>query len=474
MEYAGMLRPCLIDFGTERYRIKYPTNRIYPVCGNRNYSRMTRTGWTDKWLTPYHPSCDHPSLTPGIFAASRAARQELETLFFSHNRFTISLSSKKDYKEFVLSTRFGLQHLKYLNVNLGQLHYRYLKLAESGYHRVILNIWANFCQNAMQKMPSLRQFSMKCKVRDLEVASRIIRTMDPFPTLLHCAFHFAETQDDDIQPVIRRAAWRLTGRLNDDGLQFPFMMLPKEVQLMILEYLLIQHCDPYLPSSERAPSVVGFLDRKIRPTVNSPLACCGTCSPSGARCFCETSQTAFSTSCTCFRSPLPYFLVSRQFYQDCHSLFFSRNHFTLMEDEPEPIMRILTSIPTYTFMQIRHLSFKFPLVWRPLKSAKSENAVLLSWSVLRRFILEHFDIPLLSLYIVDLGSRFSSPGRSRFMRRMLKEFTALQNLRDFRVYLADDPAFEKELEQAVTGRKSPGRYRPYNMPFLGSTQNGSY
>ncbi|KAL4920674.1 hypothetical protein BDW62DRAFT_198564 [Aspergillus aurantiobrunneus] len=464
LKYAGLLRPCLINFAYEKNRAKHDRG----LCHNGNPVRMTRLSWTGKWLSPYHGTCDHPPLPVGVFLASRAAREELGALFFAQNRFCIYLYGRHESNLFNTATEWGLLHLKRLHLNLGGQS-RYLKLT-GGVHRTTLNIWKEFCDGAVEKMPSLRYFSMKCKVKELVVAIRLMCIIDPFPPLSHCAFHFSDVQDDDIRPVIKRAAWRLTGNLSDKP-PFPFMKLPKEVQLMILEHVLIKRSDPFLPAMERNTAMVGLLDRKYQPTTNSPLACCGTCSPLRAQCFCEARQTAFSTSCTCFSSPIPYFLVSRQFYEDCRRLFFSKNHFTFVDEEPDPIMRFLTSIPTSSFMLIRHLSFKFPLTYRMYhRSARSEESIVLSWSVLRRFIREHFDLQRLSLNIVDLGTRTASVSRNKYMRRMLKEFAELQGLRDFRVYLADDPSFEKELERAVMGRTSVGRYRPYNTPSVGGSQ----
>ncbi|KAL2868124.1 uncharacterized protein BJX67DRAFT_61491 [Aspergillus lucknowensis] len=456
LQYAGLLRPCLINFAYEKFRHKIEDG----VCGNGNPIRMTRLSWTGTWVSPYHAPCSHPTLPLEVFLASRAARRELGTLFFAHNRFGIFLYGRSEYKLFCAATEWGLKHLRYLHLDLGPRENRYLKIS-GGVHRTIMNVWVKFCQNSKERMPALRCFSMKCKVKELDIASRLMCTMDPFPPLTHCAFHLNNNQDDDIRPVIKRAAWRLTGNLGNKS-SFPFMKLPKEVQLMILEYVLLNRSDPYLPALERTSGLIGFLDRKHHRTVASPLSCCGTCSPVRAMCFCEARQTAFSTSCSCFSSPLPYFLVGRGFYEDSRRIFFSKNRFTFVEEDPESIMRILIPLPTSSFMQIRHLSFKFPVTWRILhKNAKTEEGAILSWCVLRRFIREHFDLPRLSLSIVDFGTTDSKPSRNRYMRKMLKAFTDLQKLREFRVYLADDPSFEKELERIVMGRASVGRYRPY-------------
>lgn len=464
LQYAGLLRPCPIDILVEKHRPKPNVG----LCGNGKPLRMTRIPWTAKWMSPYYGPCDHPPLPVKVFLASRAIRQELGSLFFSRSLFSIHIYGRQDFRVFNAATEWGLLHLKHLHLTLGA-HYRYLKLSR-GIHRTTLNIWTQFCQNAKEKMPALRYFSLKCKVKELDVASRLMCIMDPFPTLAHCAFHFSDNQDDDIRPVIKRAAWRLTGNLTDDKPPFPFAKLPKEVQLMILEHVLVSRSDPFLSAIERNAAMVGLFDRKCQPTSGSALSCCCTCSPLRAACFCDTRQTAFSTSCTCFSSPLPYFLVSQEFYQDCRRVFFAKCHFMFVDEEPDPVMRFLNSIPTSYSMQIRRLSFKFPMTFRNYaRTPKAEEAMILSWSVLRRFIREHFDLPRLSLSVIDHGTRGSSINRNKYNRRVLKAFTELQGLREFRVFLADDPSFEKELERLITGRATVGRYQPYhNMRSLGN------
>ncbi|KAL3460813.1 hypothetical protein BJX64DRAFT_289945 [Aspergillus heterothallicus] len=459
LQYAGLLRPCLINFAFEKHRTK--TSR--GICGNGNPVRMTRLSWTGTWVDPYHTPCNHPEVPIHVLQTCRKARTELGALFFAQNHFTIYLYARTEYKLFCVATQWGMKHLRHLHLDLGPRENRYLK-SNGSVHRTTWAMWTHFCNNSKEGMPALRKFSMKCKVKDLEIASRLMRTMQPFPILAQCAFHLSNKQDEDIRAVIRRAAWRLTGSL-DERPPFPFAKLPKEVQFIILDYLLYNRSDPFIPASERDTSTIGFLDRRLHRTTSSPLNCCGTCSPLRAMCFCEARQTAVSTTCSCFSSPIPYFLVSRKFYEDSRRIFFSRNLFTFVDEDPEYNMRFLSTIPTMSFMQIRHLCFKFPRSWRIFhRSAKTEEVALLSWSVLRRFIREHFDIARLSLSIVDLGSTEATAHRNKYMRKMLKAFSDLQGLRGFRVYLADDPCFEKELECAITGRVSVGRYRPYIMP----------
>ncbi|KAF7585276.1 Endonuclease III-like protein 1 [Aspergillus hancockii] len=440
LKYAGLLRSCLIDIKYERSRIIGQTT-VLPGCA-RGPVRETRGYWTafvDKF-------CNHPRLPTELFLTSSAVRNEIAPWFFGLNKFSVILYSKSDFYTFREATLWGMEHLKYLHMDLGPRDKRFLKLS-GGIHRTVI-------------------------VKDLEVATKLMCAMDPFPTLSQCAIHLNQLQDGDIRPVVKRSCWRLTNNLGDKP-PFPFLRLPKEVQLIILEQLLINQPDPYTIASESTNGIVTLQDRsRQRPSVY-PLTCCGTCSPLRAMCFCYARQTAFSTTCSCFSSPTPYFLVSRGFYEDARRVFFSKNNFAFMDEDPELMMRLLHYIPTSSFMQIRHLTFKFPLSYRaPARSVhRTEDAALLSWSVLRRFIREHFDLSRLSLTIVDLGTKnqtFSpSPSRGKYLRKLLKSFADLNGLRDFRVYLADDRLFEKEAERTVMGPACIGRSRPSHMPFIG-------
>jgi endonuclease-3 len=464
LEYAGLLRSCLIDISNERERVRHTP--AVQVC-THSPMRETRGFWTafvDK-------SCNHSRLPTELFLSSSAIRNEIAPWFFGRNKFSVILYTKSDFYTFREATLWGMQHLKYLHLDLGPRDKRYLKL-EKGIHRTVMSMWVSFCKLAAERMHSLTCFSLKCRVKDLEVAAKLMCAMDPFPTLSQCAIHLNQLQDGDIRPVVKRSCWRVTGNLGDRP-PFSFLQLPKEVQLIVLEQLLINQPDPYIMGSENTNGIVTLQDRnRQRPSIY-PLSCCGTCSPLRAMCFCYARQTAFSTSCSCFSSPTPYFLVSRGFYEDARRVFFSKNNFAFMDEDPELLMRLLHYIPTSSFMQIRHLTFKFPLSYRaPARSVhRTEDATLLSWSVLRRFIREHFDLPCLSLTIVDLGTKnqnFSaSPSRNKYLRKLLKSFADLKGLRDFRVYLADDRLFEREAERAVLGPACVGRSRPSHMPFIG-------
>jgi endonuclease-3 len=468
LEYAGLLQPDLIDVSFENVRF----NQGLVSYRRPPPTRMAKGQFHTYLLPPRHVGQNLDPLPVGVFLASKAAREELGRLFFSRNQFSVFLHHKSNYKIFCNSFGWGFEHLRYLYVDLGPREHRSLRMGP-GVHRTVMRLWADFCKKAAENMPNLVDFSLKCRVKDLEVATKLISAMDPFPPLVRCAIWLNHQQDDDIYPVVRRAVWRLTDNL--DKPSFPFSRLPKEVQLIILENLLGNSHDPYIQPRKdlkNTHGVVTFQDRRRHRTSNLCLTCCGTCSPMRAMCFCSTRQTAFSTTCSCFTPPVNYFLVSRGFYEDARRVFFSQNTFAFVDGNPDSMMRILHYIPTASFAYMGHLTFKFPFAWCA-RYTRPDDEVLVSWAILRRFIREHFDISRLSVTIVDLSQKNPySTASHRLMRTLVKSFSDLRGLRDFRVYLASDRAFEKEAESAVMG-PCADRSIIRSLPFIGEKPSPS-
>ncbi|PKX98001.1 uncharacterized protein P174DRAFT_508360 [Aspergillus novofumigatus IBT 16806] len=433
LEYIGLVRPCLIEITAEAHRVKQAADH---TCATRNLFHTRGI-----WSTCAGRLCDHPRLPTEVLMVSREFREDLGALFWSHNRFSFILTNLNDWDCFFNAVDWAAEDVRYLHVEMRTWDNRFIK---PGAQRNLLRLWSRFCRYAALEMVNLRYFSLKCRVKDMAVALKIMSAMDPFPALSQCAFHFSHNPEEDIRPVVKRNALRLTGNLGE-SLTFPYFDLPKEVQLIILEFLL-----------------------------SRPLTCCGTCSPLQAACFCRARQTAYSTTCSCFSSPVRYFLVSRAFYEDARRIFFTMSRFAFVEEDPDLMMGFMNSIPTSSFMLIRHLVFKFPAMHRhPAKPSHKphEDSAMVSWSVLRRFIREHFELSRLSLTIVDLGTRSSSwrnaaPHRNKYVRKLLEAFQDLRGLREFRVFLEDDQSYEVTAERLVMGRAVARRPLDFKFPFV--------
>ncbi|RAH78747.1 hypothetical protein BO86DRAFT_319897 [Aspergillus japonicus CBS 114.51] len=463
LEYAGLLRNCVINIRYESVRRKHNGGTCLKG-DHRHYIAPSPGIWIER-------DCNHPKLPVELFSLSRATREEAGAVFFSHNRFNAPLASRGDYTSFEFSFEWGLHRLRYLHLDLSPREHRYLKLA-GGVHRTTLRIWISFCLLAHPKMHSLKYFSMTCKVRELEVAQRLMREMNPFPVLLQCAFHFGHNYEEHTQKVIRRAALRVTDNLKVKP-QFPYFRLPREIQFMILELLLVDHPDPFLPKVESLRGVISLQDRKkaMRPSSFLSMNCCLTCSPVGAICFCRGRHTAFSTSCSCLMSPLNYFLVSQDFYRDARQIFYSRNKFAFLDEDPEFMLQFLHNLPTSTTELMRHLILKFPSHYRstPRTGPRSEESTLIWWSVLRRFIREHFKIPNLSLTIVDMGWKgmVSGEPRRRYLKKLLDGMLELRGLRDYHLYLSENHELAKDMEVRMLGEivyQRPRGVAPFSGP----------
>lgn len=469
---SGLARPC-----TTRIDTSWPRN--YPSRNNfceleREDLRVSRQGgyYTAATTTRF---CTHPNFPMALFRVSRQVHEEAARIFLK-NRFAMLLAYRSDLDYFQVSLGWAFSRLRSLHIELRPGDGRFFKM-RGGMHGTAWNTWAAFCRQVKEKMPALDVFSLKCKVRMPEVADKLFDHMQGFPGLLSCGIHFNPSPDDGLQVKVKQFCWKMTGRL--DPLSFPFARLPKEMQLLVLEFLLTNRSDPYSPRAGNSlsegfrclESVVTFQNRRyLRAHDVRPMMCCGMCSPSQAMCFCFSRQCAFSTTCSCFSTPLPYFLVSREFYNMARHIFYSKNVFAFVEEDPEEMLRITHNIPTSTFMQIRRLAFKFPYHHRMpyrLNAQKIEETAFLSWSVLRRFIREHFDLPRLSISIIDVGGAdtFSRTrmisSRNRYLRKLLLSFADLKGLRDFWVFLADDPGFEEEAKAVVLGRKEADDSRVY-------------
>ena len=419
--------------------------------------------------------CKQRHLPINLLQVSKGVRNDVAPLLIGENNFATVLASWSDVHEFRQSFSRSFHYLKHLHIDLRAHDQRNLRTeidGNGGVHKTIWHMWPDFCRDVREQMPRLRAFSLKCKVRDPEVARRLLEPMWDFPILQKCAILFNQQSIETIEPQVKRVCDHLTRRA--DPTPFPFNMLPGEIKLQILEHALTNRSDPFAYNTGNSPSVglasvrgVVHLQRRRHMCVlpENPLVCCGTCSPMKTQCFCASRQTAYSSSCSCFSSPANCFLVSRDFYSIAAEVFFSLNTFLLIDDDPFSFLRITNGIPNEHLRYIHTLVLQFPRLTRvPTRPAHRPNLTALqSWSILRRFVRDHFNLHRLGLYILDLGTSVDDPDtpltRVQFVRALLREFVDLRGLRDFWVFLADDREFEREARRLVLGDQR-GAVRP--------------
>ncbi|KAJ9203456.1 hypothetical protein DTO164E3_2378 [Paecilomyces variotii] len=467
-EYYGLVRSCPVDV-------------VYEKGRSKNHNRSACLEYPDKrdmvgnWNTTFGArNCDHPPLPLDIFLVSHAVYRDAFSTFYSKNKFTVFLRRRSDLVTFRISAARGLKHIRSIHVDLQTYDNRTIKadMVEVDCHRACLNLWRSFSQVIATGMPRLRYFSIKCRVKDPETAMAVVENLEDFPALAGCSFYFNALPLPSVISVARDAAEYATTVVKDTSEPFPFLKLPKELQLMVWRHLLVVRWDPFIHSSKACAGLTTFQSHKCeRAQDTSYLMCCGTCSMTGATCFCSYGQTALSSTCSCFRSPLPYFLVNREMYEDASGIFYTSNRFAFIQENPDQMMRFLHPFSNATLAKIRYLIVKFPPAHRSFGSPapKLERSLQLSWSILLRFFKEHFCMDRLSLTIVDLGTLGSPLIRSErngYLRRFFQVFSALRGIHSFQVYLLDDHEYESTAEQIVMG---PGyvSVKSNDFPFLG-------
>lgn len=468
-EYSGLIRSCPVDVATEKFRRK---SLNHSACLRDPNKREVVGNWNTSFGARL---CDHPPFPLGIFLVSRAVYRDAFSAFYGQNKFRVRLCRRDDLSTFYGSTRSGLKYIRSLHVDLNSYDNRIIKTAQP--RGSVLNLWHRFSGIVVKEMLDLKYFSIKCRVKDEVTAEEIVERIGYFPILSGCAFHLNALPIGDVTAVAKRAALDATTVPEDTVIPqpFPFRELPKELQLMILRYLLIVRWDPFIHSFKSCVGYTALQSHKEQRAqdVNS-LMCCGTCSVTGALCFCSYGQTAVSSRCSCFTSPLPYFLVNREMYEDASSIFYSNNRFVFIQENPDHMMRFFHPFSNVTLAKIRHLVFKFPPVYRTYGSPlpKFERTLQLSWSMVLRFIKEHLFLERLSLVIVDLGTlgpQSIRSDRNEYLRRLLTLFWTIRGVQTYHVFLIDDAEFECTAEQVVMGPEYESA-KSNKVPFHGYRQ----
>lgn len=160
-------------------------------------------------------------------------------------------------------------------------------------------------------------------------------------------------------------------------------------------------------------------------------------------------------------------------YALAREVFYSKNRFSFVGDDPRAMFRFLHCLPAESLSMIRHITFAFPRAHRYVIRVDRQyyDGVHMDWSILVRFIAEHFSLERLSVNVVDMGSGAPmSPALetwTKFMREILKEFASLQGVHRFQAYLAEDREHEIVAEKAIMGpdyQPPPVKY----LPFVGA------
>ncbi|OXV08031.1 hypothetical protein Egran_04206 [Elaphomyces granulatus] len=452
-QYSNLIRPCPIDVFEERKRFK------------------SRSGLCSSDLLALYREqpCDHPAIPLNIFRVSRAVFEDASSALYNRNRFRLTLKYLDDFRRFKQMIEPYLYLIKSLYVDLRTSDNRILRLKNVSFNpfQYILRRWEKFCSSVPLTIPGLKDFSLRCRITDAETARRVLGPTSSFPLLSRCAFYFDPLADNETLGIAKETAY---ARIRASSTPFQFLYLPVELQFLVMEHLLTCRWDPFVPPRMVSAGQIILRSHK-RQRVFEPI-CCGTCSTSTSTCICSFRGSVFSTSCSCFTSPVPYFLVCRQMYTVAHSVFYSKNRFSLIGSNPRLMMRQVRSLANDSLSMIRHLTFALCGINRnsDFMAPKINASSQISWSNLLRFLKDHLRLGLVSINFVDLGCTLHPEivwAWRAFLREILQFFVFLRGVRNFQVYLGYDRRYEFVVEKAILGPLHRATAMK-SLPFVGS------
>lgn len=158
------------------------------------------------------------------------------------------------------------------------------------------------------------------------------------PLLVGCNIRLSQyKQDGSLAELAREAALCTMGKDPDpQQVLFPFLDLPKELRLLVLEFTgLVTPCQEI--TWEPTGGFYLHYDIDFCRGASCPPESHRTCrfqicyTTLGNGCFCTRYHTAFAPAiCTCWQPPTSLFLVCKFIRQEAQSVFFAANRFIIM------------------------------------------------------------------------------------------------------------------------------------------------
>ena len=320
------------------------------------------------------------SLPIHLLRVCRVIYHEVTSLLYSSNTFAISRHEPGGLRALESLRISALKELRILIVKLSDcssLRYRRATLGSvSRADRRAVEQWRRICIRLSAYVPPLQlRLCLICDCSDWQTARDISNLSSVLPVLQDCAIRFFTRPVELFKQLARQTALRLTAQKEPTLTPFPFLNLPKELQLRVLEYTSLVASS----SLEWSPDSPPALSRSTctRPTNMIPATDNGLEFLGWERFpslfLCSTKVSAFNPYCSCESFPRSYFLINHEFRDLATEIFYSRNRFvifhkgrdfsnTLSEARSEslPLLTYLTSIPTGAIGHLTKLTLVFP------------------------------------------------------------------------------------------------------------------
>ncbi|KAI1245461.1 hypothetical protein MGN70_012351 [Eutypa lata] len=313
------------------------------------------------------PGCKCPPLPSALLYVSRAVSEEVLRILYSENVFTIGRSDLWGLKPLHNLSPVALSCLRSLTVRLNNCKCVYGKslyypwkdeedplellcdfkeeelqplglfpcnpMCRYGVHdkalrkqarqhvavvrewQVVVNKLAAHCQ-----LDSLR-LDLVCDAQDMETADDFVSRLSGLTNLRACSIRLSQNPSWEYSVLARQAVFRLLGQSPEEEGVAARNSRPKT-------YYLPAEILTHIPSYS---DLVAPFDLEWRPDKGLvPFDCCKTCTATLDCCTCSFYCGAYSSNCTCWRVPVPIFLVSRQVYGIAMRIFYERNRFIVL------------------------------------------------------------------------------------------------------------------------------------------------
>ncbi|KAH6628347.1 hypothetical protein F5144DRAFT_491852 [Chaetomium tenue] len=189
----------------------------------------------------------------------------------------------------------------------------------------------------------------------VEVAAQAVAPLSLLPLLKNCHVRLCESPDRRLQQVASDAVMRARGvsapYSKPPPTATPFLSLPRELRLLILEYtdLITPWREVMRSRCHRGYTVLHIPCHRIE-YLDCPLEVHPGCQFSRCwgnpdiepriGCFCRLRHAASSSRCVCWSPPSSLFLVCRTLRQDAELVFFSGNRFVVNDVDSHSPSRI--------------------------------------------------------------------------------------------------------------------------------------
>ncbi|KIM94177.1 hypothetical protein OIDMADRAFT_61009 [Oidiodendron maius Zn] len=315
-----------------------------------------------------------------LLLVCRVIHHEVTSLVYGLNTFAISPHEPGGLGAL---EKLGVSALKELRILIVKLNdcspLRYRRSTLGGVSRAdrrAVEQWRRICMRLSAYVPPLQlRLCLICDCSDWQTVREVANISSALPVLQDCAIRFFTRPVELLKQLARQTALRLTAQKEPALNPFPFLNLPKELQLRILEYTNLV-ASTALEWSPDSPLTFGP-STCTRPTNETSATGTGL-EFLGWELFpsiflCSTKVSAFNSHCTCERFTRSYFLINREFRNLATEIFYSCNRFVILHkgrdfsntlsearSESLPLLTYLTSIPTGAIGHLIRLTLIFP------------------------------------------------------------------------------------------------------------------